>query len=221
MVEICLSVPEMEGRVWGIASDRQSGSIEVARQLGLKTVMPEPEPADSYNDRLLDLCERNEIDFIVSTGYTRIFKGGIVDAYKGRLLNTHFSLLPGFPGHRRSDWTVEHFPPRAIFERALAYGSRIIGNTVHLIDKSIDGGFPVMQSSVVVPYDEDQAMTRHRLFVQECQCFMQTLVWLSERRLEIDSHGRPRIKDARFTDAVFSPALEHAWIRDFAPALVS
>lgn len=41
----------------------------------------------------------------MSSGYTRIFKGPLLDAYRGRILNTHFSLLPAFPGTKGSDWT--------------------------------------------------------------------------------------------------------------------
>jgi phosphoribosylglycinamide formyltransferase-1 len=162
----------------------------------------------------LPLAER---DFILSTGYTRIFRGALVEAYRGRILNTHFSLLPAFPGTKGSDWTTRLHPPRAIFERSISYGARIIGNTIHLVDKTIDGGYPVMQSALAVPYDEPVADVRHRLFVHECRMFMQIVMWLAADRLVAPAGAAPRIADARFDSPTFSPAIEEPWITAFDP----
>jgi phosphoribosylglycinamide formyltransferase-1 len=220
MLDICLSQSEMKGRVWGLLSDCESGSVGVAKKHSLDIVLPDPSDPDRYNDNILSMCEENNVDYIISTGYTRIFKGELLTAYKGRILNTHFSLLPAFPGHRNSDWTANKHPPRAIFARAIAYGARIIGNTVHLVDNSIDGGYPVMQSCMAVPYEQELSFTRHRLFIQECQCLMQSIVWLSEDRLNIDLDGRPSIRGAAFSaDPTFSPAIEREWIANFAPSI--
>jgi phosphoribosylglycinamide formyltransferase-1 len=168
------------------------------------------------SDEVLAFCMRNQIGYIISTGFTRLFSGRIIDAYVGRMLNTHFSILPAFPGRRNSDWTTTKHPARAIFERTLDFGARITGNTIHLIDRTIDGGAPVMQSSLIIPYDEDPSLTRHRLFIQECQCLMQMIIWIAEGRLVL--RGKiPQIQDARFDSPCFAPALEEQWIIDFNP----
>jgi phosphoribosylglycinamide formyltransferase 1 len=126
-------------------------------------------------------------------------------------------LLPAFPGIKGSDWTTRLHPPRAIFERSISYGARIIGKTIHLVDKTIDGGYPVMQSAHAVPYDEPVADVRHRLFVHECRMFMQIVMWLAADRLIAPADAAPRIADARFGSPTFSPAIEESWIATFDP----
>jgi phosphoribosylglycinamide formyltransferase 1 len=217
MLDICLGHQPVRDRIWGILSDRESESLAVAERHGLaKLVHPEGDDA-ALSDRILASCRSQNVDFVISTGYTRIFKGAFVEAYRGRLLNTHFSLLPAFPGTKGSDWTTRLHPPRAIFERAMSYGSRIIGNTIHLVDKSIDGGYPVMQSALAVPYDEPVADVRHRLFVHECRMFMQIVMWLAAGRLVAPPGAAPHVTDARFDSPTFSPAIEEPWISEFDP----
>ena len=218
MLDICLSHPPIRERIWCVLSDRESESLAVAERHGLKKILQSEGDDAALSDQLLTICLSRNVDYILSTGYTRIFRGAFVEAYRGRILNTHFSLLPAFPGTKGSDWTTRLHPPRAIFERAITYGSRIIGNTIHLIDKSIDGGYPVMQSALVVPYDEPVADVRHRLFVHECRMFMQIVMWLAADRLVASAGAAPRIADARFDSPTFSPALEEPWIATFDPA---
>jgi phosphoribosylglycinamide formyltransferase 1 len=218
MLDICLGHQAIRERIWGILSDRESESLAVAEHHGLDRLLQSEGDDAALSDQLLTICLSRNVDFILSTGYTRIFKGAFVEAYRGRILNTHFSLLPAFPGTKGSDWTTRLHPARAIFERAITYGSRIIGNTIHLVDKSIDGGYPVMQSSLAVPYDEPVVDVRHRLFVHECRMFMQTVMWLAADRLVAPVGAAPRIADARFDSPTFSPAIEESWIATFDPA---
>ncbi len=218
MLDICLRHRPIRERIWGVLSDRKSESLAVATHHGLQVILHREDDSAVLSDRLLTTCLSQDVDFIISTGYTRIFKGSLVETYRGRILNTHFSLLPAFPGTIGSDWTTRLHPPRAIFERAISYGSRIIGNTIHLVDQSIDGGYPVMQSSLVVPYDEPAVDVRHRLFVHECRMFMQVVMWLAAGRLVAPAGIVPRIVDARFDSPTFSPAIEESWIAAFDPA---
>ena len=217
MLDICLGHQPVRERIWGVLSDRDSESLAVAERHGLNKLLHTEGDDAALSDQLLTTCRSQNIDFILSTGYTRIFKGALVEAYRGRILNTHFSLLPAFPGTKNSNWTTRSHPPRAIFERAITYGSRVIGNTIHLVDKSIDGGYPVMQSALAVPYDEPVADVRHRLFVHECRMFMQILMWLAAGRLIAPPGVAPRISGARFDSPTFSPAVEESWIAAFDP----
>jgi len=217
LLDACLDFAAVRGTVWGIVSDRQSASISVAERHGLRHFTARDDNDERLSDEIFALCTREKIGHLISTGYTRIFKGKIIDAYKGRMLNSHFSILPAFPGRRNSDWTTAKHAPRSIFERTVEFGARITGNTIHLIDHTIDGGTPVMQSSLVIPYGEDPGYTRHRLFIQECQCMMQIIIWIANGRLFLDRGKTPRIMDAKFDSPSFSPALEEAWIVGFNP----
>ena len=219
MLDICLGHQPIRERIWGILSDRESESLAVAERYGLAKVFHPEDDDAALSDRILATCQSHSVDFVISTGYTHIFKGAFVEGYRGRLLNTHFSLLPAFPGTKGSDWTTRLHPPRAIFERAVSYGSRIIGNTIHLVDKSIDGGYPVMQSALTVPYDDPVADVRHRLFVHECQMFMQIVMWLAAGRLVAPPGAGARGTNARGERTTKTPPIEEDWITavDTAP----
>lgn len=218
MLDLCLQLPEIQSRLWGVISDHESASLDVAKRHGLAQIIAEDDsPSATLSDNILSICDLRGVDYIISTGFTRIFKGSLVEQYRGRIINTHFSILPAFPGKKGSDWTTERHPPKAIFERALTYGARVVGNTIHLVDSSIDGGYPIMQSSMPVPYDEPAEETRHRLFLQECRMFMQTVMWLSAGRLISADGQAPRIEGARFDSPTYSPAIQEPWIEAFAP----
>jgi len=86
------------------------------------------------------------IDIVVLAGYMRLVGPATVAAFPGRILNTHPSLLPAFPG--------AHAVPDA-----LAHGAKVTGSTVHLVDETLDGGPIVLQEAVSIqPGDDEQAL---------------------------------------------------------------
>ena len=81
---------------------------------------------------------------MVLAGYMRIVGPAVLEAFAGRILNTHPSLLPAFPGaHAVAD--------------ALAHGATVTGCTVHLVDETLDGGPIVAQDAVPILADDDVA----------------------------------------------------------------
>jgi folate-dependent phosphoribosylglycinamide formyltransferase PurN len=96
------------------------------------------------------------------------------------------------------------------------FGSRVTGNTIHVVTENIDEGHPVLVSTMNIPYGEDVSLTRHRLFVQECKCLLQLVSWLNQGRLRYDDDGHPVIDGAKFDAPFFSPNLEDAEIVEFS-----
>src|SRR5918996_2799070 len=82
---------------------------------------------EAWSEALRDAVARYEPDVVVSAGLMRITSPVFVDAFSGRLINLHPSLLPAFPG------------PRAVYD-ALEHGVRVTGSTVHFIDYDVDQG---------------------------------------------------------------------------------
>jgi len=78
-----------------------------------------------------------EVDFVCLAGFMRLVKKPLLDAFPGRILNIHPSLLPAFPG-------------REAWKQALDAGVRETGCTVHLVDSGMDTGAVVMQERVAV-----------------------------------------------------------------------
>src|SRR4029077_2654706 len=89
-------------------------------------------------------------DAVVLAGYMRIVGPAVLAAFGGRILNTHPSLLPAFPGGHAVD-------------DALAYGAAVTGCTVHLVDATLDGGPIVAQDAVDILPGDDVATLHDRI----------------------------------------------------------
>jgi phosphoribosylglycinamide formyltransferase-1 len=213
-LEVLLSSPHVRKLVRLIVTDSINANVNIADKWGIPHLVVDQNTNQEFNEALPELLSKHSIAHLLSFGFTRIFTAHFLTKFTGTVFNSHFSLLPAFPGRKNADWTTEILPPRAIFERALLYGVRFIGNTIHTVDESIDGGYPVIQSCLEVPYDTEPKTLRHQLFLQECRCISQILKWISDGR--ISGTGRStRVIGARFGDAKFSPALEEEWIIKF------
>ena len=88
------------------------------------------------------------VDLIVLAGFMRVLKGNFLQAFEGRIVNIHPSLLPSFPG--LEGW-----------KQALDHGVKVTGCTVHLVDAGVDSGAIIGQQSVPV-LDQDTPESLHQ-----------------------------------------------------------
>ncbi|QYK60481.1 phosphoribosylglycinamide formyltransferase [Paenibacillus sp. S25] len=98
---------------------------------------------EDYERELVTLLEQKSIDLIVLAGYMRLLSSVMVDAYAGKIINIHPSLLPAFPG-------------KDAVGLALTYGVKVSGVTVHFVDGGMDTGAIIAQRVVEVD-DHDTA----------------------------------------------------------------
>jgi len=106
-----------------------------------------------FETRLIDALARHGAEAVVLAGFMRVLTGLFVDRHAGRIINTHPSLLPAFPG--------VDAPAQAI-----AYGVKLAGVTVHFVDTSVDGG-PIIAQAAVAVADDDDARTLHARIQRE------------------------------------------------------
>ena len=166
----------------------------MAARRGVRTeTIAEPDNI-AFSDRLAAFAAAEGVHYIVTASFRRLLAGALLSRYRGRLFNIHPSLLPAFPGLNPID-------------QQLGSDARILGNTVHMIDASIDGGPIVMQSVVQRPDGNDPEYVRHRLFEHACQGLVQLVAWLWQGRLSEGPDG-VRIRDAQRTDPAFCPGLD-------------
>ncbi|MBA2721101.1 MAG: bifunctional phosphoribosylaminoimidazolecarboxamide formyltransferase/IMP cyclohydrolase [Chloroflexi bacterium] len=134
---------ELGGEIVLVVADRACPALAWAAEQGIDTALV-PGGAD---DALADALEAARPDVVAIAGYMRIVGPRVLAAFGGRILNTHPSLLPAFPGgHAVRD--------------ALAHGAKVTGATVHVVDETLDGGPIVLQEAVAVG-DEDDETTVH------------------------------------------------------------
>lgn len=117
-----------------------------------------------WDEALADACERHQPDLIVCAGFMKLVGQAFLSRFSGRCLNTHPALLPSFPGmHGVRD--------------ALAYGVKVTGCTVFLVDEGVDAGPVLAQAPVQVHDDDDEAALHERIKI-------------TERALLVDTVGR-------------------------------
>ena len=114
------------------------------------------------------------IDLVVCAGWDEILEPSLVDAYAGRMLNVHPSLLPAFAGtlHAQRD--------------ALAHGVKISGCTVHFVTQDVDGGPIVLQRPVPVLETDTPDTLAARILAEEHRALPDAIRLWADGRLVID-----------------------------------
>ena len=108
----------------------------MATWLGIEKLIPWNERAIA-EDKLIQLLEEHEIDFLVLARFMKILSPNFVWRYKNKIINIHPSLLPSFPGPQ---------PYRQAYER----GVKIFGVTAHFVTMHLDEGPIIAQSTFPV-----------------------------------------------------------------------
>jgi phosphoribosylglycinamide formyltransferase 1 len=160
-----------------VVSDRPDAyALQRARRAGVDTavVRPADHPdRQAFDQALLDLVRRARPDVICLAGFMRILGPGFVRAFPERIVNTHPSLLPAFRGaHAVRD--------------ALAYGVRVSGCTVHLVDEEVDHGPVLFQAAVPVQDGDDEASLHGRIKAEEHRLLPLAVRLVAEGRVRTD-----------------------------------
>jgi phosphoribosylglycinamide formyltransferase 1 len=96
----------------------------------------------------VEALRRAEVDLVALAGFMRVLKDGFLNAFAGRIINIHPSLLPSFPGLEA-------------WKQALAHGVKVTGCTVHFVDAGVDAG-PIIGQQTVPVLDDDTPETLHQ-----------------------------------------------------------
>jgi phosphoribosylglycinamide formyltransferase-1 len=169
---------ELGGAIVGVVSDRPCPAIDWAAEKGIDTLIV-PDGDDAAFAAALAAAAP---DAVVLAGYMRLVGPLVLAAHAGRILNTHPSLLPAFPGsHAVRD--------------ALAHGATISGATVHLVDATLDGGPIVAQEAVPVLPDDDEMTLHERIKAVEHRLLPRAVALLVGGALAVGPDGRRVLLD--------------------------
>ncbi len=173
---------ELGGTITLVVADRDCPALDWAAEQGIETALV-PGGAD---DALADALASARPDLVVLAGYLRLVGPLVLAAYPGRIVNTHPSLLPAFPGaHAMRD--------------ALAHGVAVTGVTVHLVDETLDGGPIVAQEAVPILPGDDEATLRARIQAVEHRLLPRVVALLLADAIRVD--GRQTSIDLERADA--------------------
>ena len=160
---------QLPARIMAVGSDRPGcPALERATAAGLPTFAEPLVPGadrDAWNERLAGHIASAEPDLVVLAGFMRVLNPAVVRRF--RIVNTHPSLLPSFPGaHAVRD--------------ALAAGVKVSGVTVHWVDEGLDSGPIIAQHAVDVLAGDDEDSLRQRIQAIEKPLYVQAIRELSQ-----------------------------------------
>ncbi|MCC9310526.1 phosphoribosylglycinamide formyltransferase [Kitasatospora sp. RB6PN24] len=182
--------PAYGAEIVAVGADRGSiAGLERAERAGIATFVHRVKDyadRDDWDAALTASVAERQPDLVVSAGFMKILGPRFLAAFGGRIVNTHPALLPAFPGaHGVTD--------------ALAYGVKVTGCTVHLVDAGVDTG-PIIAQGVVEVLDADHADGGEALHER---------IKTVERQLLVDVVGRLAREGHRIEDRkVWIPAHE-------------
>ena len=122
---------------------------------------------ESFERVLIGVMIEYRVELVVLAGYMRVLGPTFIEAFSGRVINIHPSLLPAFPGLRAQ-------------KQALDYGVKVAGCTVHFVNEQVDGGRIIAQAVVPVLPGDDEAALSARILKEEHRLLPQVIGWFGE-----------------------------------------
>lgn len=169
--------PAYGARVVGVVSDRPGvAALDRAREAGVPTAVVAlrdfPDRA-AWDRALTEAVAVFSPDTVVLAGFMKLVGAAFLDRFGGRTINTHPALLPSFPGaHGVRD--------------ALAYGVKVSGCSVIVVDDGVDAGPIIAQETVPVADDDDEETLHERIKVVERRLLVDVVGRLAREGLTVD-----------------------------------
>ena len=144
-----------------ISNNKNAYALKRAKQAGIKDIVVSPkdfETREVFNENLLKTLQEVNPDLIVLAGYLVVIPEIVIDAFENRIINIHPSLIPAFCG--------TGYYGLKVHEAALKRGVKVVGATVHFVDKGTDTGPIIMQKAVAVQNGDTPKVLQQRVMEQ-------------------------------------------------------
>ncbi len=164
-----------------VITDRSCRALEVAQAVGIPGIeivrnsYGRDFDREGFTEQVVEQLEKHRIELVAMAGYGTVLGSRIHEFFGGRILNTHPSLLPSFPG-----WHA--------VEAALEFGVKVTGCTVHLATLDVDAGPILAQESVKIFPGDDRDRLHERIKEVERVLYPATIAAYADF-LEIGANG--------------------------------
>lgn len=170
----------LSGKVVRVLSNRpDAGGLATASDAQVPTTVVDHtlyETRELFDAALVDAVKRDDPDVVVLAGFMRILTPVFINAFLGKLVNIHPSLLPNYPGLNTH-------------QRAIDNDDKQAGATVHYVTNELDGGPPILQVRVPVTLDDDATSLAARILEFEHIIFPEAVNWHLQGRLVQEADG--------------------------------
>src|SRR5215213_6231665 len=144
-----------------VVSDKgDARGLELARERGIEAIAIERRGRnrEEHEREIISVLRERHVDLVCLAGYMRLLSPCFIEAFRGRIVNIHPSVLPAFPGLDAQRQALEH-------------GVKMSGCTVHFVDETLDGGPIIMQRAVPVLEGDTVEMLSARILEQEHELY--------------------------------------------------
>ena len=161
-----------------ISSKTEAEGLKKASKFGVPTrVVSNNSKGWDYDSEIINILQEYDVNsengLVCLAGYMRLLSPEFVRKYKMRIMNIHPSLLPSFPGLNSQ-------------KKALDYGVKVTGCTVHFVDEGLDSGPVIAQKHVTVLDNDTFETLSERILVQEHILYPYCVKLFSEKRLLVE-----------------------------------
>ncbi|MGD2294635.1 MAG: phosphoribosylglycinamide formyltransferase [Candidatus Aminicenantes bacterium] len=157
------------------SNKKEARGLQIARERNLETLSLNPKNYDSPEDYERDIIaelRKRDIDLICLAGYMKILSPLLCSEYLNKIMNIHPALLPSFPGLH-------------VQQKAIDWGVRYSGATVHFVTPDVDMGPIILQAVVPVLQDDTEEALSGRILKEEHKIYPESVRLYFEGKLEI------------------------------------
>ena len=163
-----------------VSNKKDAIALERANRHGIrglfldpKSVAGEPDLRRAYDEKILEVLKKHEVQLVLLAGYMKIVTAVLIDAYQWRMMNIHPSLLPSFPGLHAQ-------------QQALDAGVKVSGCTVHFVTEGVDQGPIIVQTAVPVNENDSVDALSARILEQEHRLYPRAIQLFAEGGLAVE-----------------------------------
>lgn len=157
------------------SNKREARGLEIARERNLETYFLRPKDYSSredYDRKIVEIMDEREIDLVCLAGYMRILTPIFCEAFLNKVINIHPALLPSFPGLH-------------VQQKAIDWGVKYSGATVHFVTPEVDMGPIIIQAVVHVLQDDTEETLSERILKEEHKIYPEAVRLYFEGKLDV------------------------------------
>ncbi len=160
-----------------LSNKKDAPALERAKSHGIKSIFLDPKKFNSKSDYDLALAtelKEHNVDLICLAGYMKILGKEFIQSFPNKIINIHPSLLPAFPGLN-------------VQQKAIDYGVKFSGCTVHYVNEEVDSGPIILQAVVPVLDNDDEESLSKRILEQEHKIYPEAIKLIAEKKIQINN----------------------------------
>jgi phosphoribosylglycinamide formyltransferase-1 len=157
------------------SNKEDAAGLKIAQERGLETLYINPKlyaVKEEYDQEIIRQARKRAIDLVCLAGYMKVLTPMFCNEFKNRIMNIHPALLPSFPGLH-------------VQQKAIDWGVRFSGVTVHFVAAEVDMGPIIVQAIVPIMQDDTEETLSARILVEEHKIYSEAVRLFFEGRLEV------------------------------------